>query len=242
MSKNVSSFLTKLDKLNDKTIDVFVPSLNKKVPTKPLNLKQQKDLISSILDGIRGTLDFSKTLNKIITDNTGLTDLKVYDKLPFIVSLRKHALGNKAGSIELQKVIDNIKNISFDIKDTTTVKKDGVQLVLRVPTLRQESVLLAKCDQEIDQDQELAKDGVGKLYINEINKYVDSLQIEDSVLEMDDIRIHERVKIVEKLPLSMYSKISDFIEKVNKYNSDILTVDDVEVNIDAEFFDTSVDE
>ena len=242
MSKNVSSFLTKLDKLNDKTIDVFVPSLNKKVPTKPLNLKQQKDLISSMLDGIRGTLDFSKTLNKIITDNTGLTDLKVYDKLPFIVSLRKHALGNKAGSIELQKVIDNIKNISFDIKDTTTVKKDGVQLVLRVPTLRQESILLTKCDQEIDQDQELAKDGVGKLYIYEIIKYVDSLQIEDSVLEMDDIRIHERVKIVEKLPLSMYSKISDFIEKVNKYNSDILTVDDVEVNIDAEFFDTSVDE
>jgi len=242
MSKNVSSFLTKLDKLNDKTIDVFVPSLNKKVPTKPLNLKQQKDLISSILDGIRGTLDFSKTLNKIITDNTGLTDLKVYDKLPFIVSLRKHALGNKAGSIELQKVIDNIKNISFDIKDTTTVKKDGVQLVLRVPTLRQESILLTKCDQEIDQDQELAKDGVGKLYIYEIIKYVDSLQIEDSVLEMDDIRIHERVKIVEKLPLSMYSKISDFIEGVNKYNSDILTVDDVEVNIDAEFFDTSVDE
>jgi hypothetical protein len=242
MSKNVSSFLTKLDKLNDKTIDVFVPSLNKKVPTKPLNLKQQKDLISSMLDGIRGTLDFSRTLNKIITDNTGLTDLKVYDKLPFIVSLRKHALGNRAGSIELQKVIDNIKNISFDVKDTATVKKDGVQLILRVPTLRQESILLSKCDQEIDQDQELAKDGVGKLYIYEIIKYVDSLQIEDSVLEMDDIRIHERVKIVEKLPLSMYSKISDFIEKVNKYNSDILTVDDVEINIDAEFFDTSVDE
>jgi hypothetical protein len=221
---------------------VFVPSLNKKVPTKPLNLKQQKDLISSMLDGIRGTLDFSRTLNKIITDNTGLTDLKVYDKLPFIVSLRKHALGNRAGSIELQKVIDNIKNISFDVKDTATVKKDGVQLILRVPTLRQESILLSKCDQEIDQDQELAKDGVGKLYIYEIIKYVDSLQIEDSVLEMDDIRIHERVKIVEKLPLSMYSKISDFIEKVNKYNSDILTVDDVEINIDAEFFDTSVDE
>ena len=101
MSKNVSSFLTKLDKLNDKTIDVFVPSLNKKVPTKPLNLKQQKDLISSILDGIRGTLDFSKTLNKIITDNTGLTDLKVYDKLlipkgkPTTVSFSKPAINTK---------------------------------------------------------------------------------------------------------------------------------------------------
>ena len=76
MSKNVTSFLTKLDKLGEKTIEVFVPSLKKKIPTKPLNLKQQKDLISSMLDGIKGTLDFSKTLNKIIIENTGLTDLK----------------------------------------------------------------------------------------------------------------------------------------------------------------------
>tara|TARA_R110001583_G_scaffold11403_5_gene51642 strand:- start:9538 stop:10266 length:729 start_codon:yes stop_codon:yes gene_type:complete len=242
MSKNVASFLTKLDKLSEKTIEVFVPSLKKKIPTKPLNLKQQKDLISSMLDGIKGTLDFSKTLNRIIIDNTGITDLKIYDKLPFIVSMRKHALGNRAGSVELQSVIDNIKNIPFNIKDTTTVKKGGIQLVLTVPTLRQENILLTKCEQEIDQDQELAKDGVGKLYIYEIIKYIDSIQIDDDVLEMDDIRINERIKLVERLPLTMYSKISDFIESVNRYNSDVLTVDETEVSIDSEFFDTSADD
>ena len=59
---------------------------------------------------------------------------------------------------------------------------------------------------------------------------------------MDEIRINEQVKLVEKLPLSMYSKISDFIESVNKYNSDVLTVDETEVAIDAEFFDTSADD
>ena len=48
MSKNVTSFLAKLDKLNEKTIEVFVPSLKKKIPTRPLNLKQQKDLISVV--------------------------------------------------------------------------------------------------------------------------------------------------------------------------------------------------
>ena len=97
MSKNVSSFLNKLDKLHDETIEIYVPSLKKKVPTKPLNLKQQKDLISSALDGLKGTLDFNRTLNKIIIENSGLSDLKLYDKLPFIVALRKNALGNKAG-------------------------------------------------------------------------------------------------------------------------------------------------
>ena len=99
MSKNVASFLTKLDKLNENTIDVFVPSLKKKVSTKPLNLKQQKDLISSVLDGLKGTLDFSRTLNKIIIQNSGINDLKIYDKIPFIVTMRKNALGNKTSTI-----------------------------------------------------------------------------------------------------------------------------------------------
>ena len=35
-------------------------------------------------------------------------------------------------------------------------------------------------------------------------------------------------------------KLSDFIETINKYNTDILTVDETELAIDAEFFDTSV--
>ena len=100
-------------------------------------------------------------------------------------------------------------------------------------------MLLNKCEQEINTDQELLKEGIGKLYIYEIIKYIDIIQVEDDIINLDDIRIHERVKLVEKLPLSVYSKISDFIETVNKYNSDILTVDETELAIDAEFFDTS---
>ena len=242
MSKNVSSFISKLDKLNEKTIDVFVPSLKRKVPTKPLNLKQQKDLISSALDGLRGTLDFNKTLNKIIIDNSGLSDLKVYDKLPFVVTLRKNALGTKAGSVELQKVLDNLKNIPISVKDEASIKEGNLKLTLKIPTLRQENVLLKKCEQEIDNEQELLKEGVGKLYIYEIIKYIDSIQVDDDVLNMEDVRIHERVKLVERLPLSTYSKISDFIESVNVYNSNVLTVDETEVSIDADFFDTSADD
>ena len=242
MSKNVASFISKLDKLHERTIDVFVPSLKKKVPTKCLNLKQQKDLISSVLDGLKGTLDFSRTLNKIILQNSGLPNLKVYDKVPFIITMRKDALGTKAGSVELQSVLDNIKNIPLDIKDEVVIKQGTLKLTLSVPTLRQENILLSKCEQEIDTEQDVLKDGVGKLYIYEIIKYIDSIQVEDDVLEMDDIRIHERVKLVEKLPLTVYTKINSFIESVNKYSNDILTVDETEVAIDADFFDTSADD
>jgi hypothetical protein len=239
MSKNVSSFLKKLDKLNDVTIEVYVPSLKKKVPTKPLNLKQQKDLISSALDGLKGTLDFNRTLNKIIIGNSGLSDLKIYDKLPFIVALRKHALGNKVGKIELQSVLNNIKNIPLNVKDEATIKQGTLKLTLKIPTLREENMLLNKCEQEINTEQELLKEGIGKLYIYEILKHINTIQVDDDVIDLDDIRIHERVKLVEKLPLSVYSKLSDFIETINKYNTDILTVDETELAIDAEFFDTS---
>ena len=61
MSSNVSNFISKLDKLNSDNLEVFIPSRKKTVKVKSLNLKQQKDLISSVLDGIKGSLDFTKT-------------------------------------------------------------------------------------------------------------------------------------------------------------------------------------
>ena len=239
MSKNVTSFLTKLDKLNENTIEVYLPSLKKKVSTKPLNLKQQKDLISSVLDGLKGTLDFSRTLNKIIIQNSGISDLKIYDKIPFIVTMRKNALGNKTSTVNLDKVIENFKKVPFKLKDEALVKFDNLKLTLKVPTLREENSILTKCEQDISTEQDQLKDGVGKLYIYEPLKYIQSVQVDDDIIDLSDVKISERVKLVEKLPLSVYTEVSSFIEDINKYNSDLLTVDEEEISIDVEFFDTS---
>ena len=76
----LNNFISKIDKLNDQRVEVFIPSLKKKVKVKPLNLKQQKDLISSILDGVRGTLDFTKTVNKIIIENNSKVKRKLTDE------------------------------------------------------------------------------------------------------------------------------------------------------------------
>ena len=132
-----------------------------------------------------------------------------------------------------------IKQVPFKLKDEALVKFDNLKLTLKVPTLREENSILTKCEQDISTEQDQLKDGVGKLYIYELLKYIQSVQVDDDILDLSDVKISERVKLVEKLPLSVYTKVSSFIEDINKYNSDLLTVDEEEISIDVEFFDTS---
>ena len=127
MSNDVTKFISKLDKLNNSGIEVFLPSKKKEVTATPLNLKQQKDLISSALNGLKGTLDFSRVLNNIILDNSGIDDLKIFDKIPFVMSMRIDALGAKyitdTDTIDLHKVLDNIKKFKLEFKQEKSIKE-----------------------------------------------------------------------------------------------------------------------
>ena len=145
--------------------------------------------------------------------------------------MRKNALGNKTSTVNLDKVIENFKKVPFKLKDEALVKFDNLKLTLKVPTLREENSILTKCEQDISTEQEQLKDGVGKLYIYELLKYIQSVQVDDDIIDLSDVKISERVKLVEKLPLSVYTEVSSFIEDINKYNSDLLTVDEEEISI-----------
>jgi len=243
MNKSVSGFLDKLEKINDEKIGVYIPSIKKEINTTPLTLKQQKDLIAATLDGVKGLLNFNKTLNKIILQNTDNTSFKIYDKFPFVIHLRKQALGSKIKQndtiIDLNKVLANIKKTPFNIKDEHSVTLKSLKVGLKIPTLEEENIILAKGEQDVIVEEDSTKEGVGMLYMLEIIKYIDSLTIDEEIIEFSKITINDRIKLIEQLPLSMYTEISSYIENINKYLNDILTVDEVMVSIDATFFDTS---
>ena len=230
MSDSVSKFISKLDKLNDVGIEVFVPS------------KQQKDLISSVLDGVKGTLDFTRTLNNIILDNSGIDDLKIFDKLPFTIGMRVQALGTtyvtSESEVDLQVVLDNIKATKLQFKEDKLIEYKNLKINLAVPTLREENALLKKGASDLGSNNENYKESVGALYMLEIVKYVKELEIDGVVVNMPDIKIVDRMELVEKLPLAVYTDISDYIETVTSYNTDLLTVGDNKVSIDALFFDS----
>tara|TARA_R100000988_G_C4005466_1_gene172253 strand:- start:784 stop:1524 length:741 start_codon:yes stop_codon:yes gene_type:complete len=243
MSNEVTNFLQKLEEINDEKIKIFVPSLKKDVETTPLTLKQQKDLIASTLDGIKGLLNFNKTLNDIVISNTGNKEFKIYDKFPFVIHLRKQSLGNKIKQgdtiIDLDNILKNIKKVPLNIKDTKTVTLKNLKVGLRIPTLIEESAILKKGEQDVVVQEDSTKEGVGMLYMLEILKYIENITIEEDIIEFSKIKISDRIKLIEQLPLSMYNEISEYIESVNKYLNDILTVDDIIVSIDTQFFDTS---
>ena len=243
MSNQVSSFISKLDKLNSKSLEVFVPSKNKKVKVKPLTLKQQKDLISSVLDGVKGSLNFSQTLNNIITDNSELTDLKIFDRIPFTIAMRIEALGNKYNAddvkVELQAVLDNIEKTKLQLKDKKTINYKNLTITLTVPTLQEENALLAKSESDLAKEDGTYKAEVGMLYLLELVKYIQGLEIDGESVNMSEIKIPERINLVEKLPLAVYTDISNYIEAVNRYNISLLTVGDDTVTIDALFFDST---
>ena len=57
--------------------------------------------------------------------------------------------------------------------------------------------------------------------------------------EITEICKKYRIKLIEELPLTMYKGISEYIEEINIYLNDILTVDGSIIPIDVRFFDTT---
>ena len=78
---NPSTLLEKLSKIsNENTINVFVPSANRDIKFKALNIKQQKDLIKTALDGAAAGATLNQVLNDIIISNsTEQFEFKVHD-------------------------------------------------------------------------------------------------------------------------------------------------------------------
>ena len=93
---NIKDFLSQLDTINtDDSIDILVPSINKKVKFKSLSVKQHKEVIKTILEGIEGGVRSSGVLNNFVVDNciTEGIDFKLYDRNYILVQLRKNSIG-----------------------------------------------------------------------------------------------------------------------------------------------------
>tara|TARA_R110002020_G_scaffold116080_1_gene266275 strand:+ start:2454 stop:3197 length:744 start_codon:yes stop_codon:yes gene_type:complete len=243
MSNNVSKFISKLDKFSEQSIEVFLPSKKKTITVSPLNLKQQKDLMASMLDGVKGTLDFSRTLNNIILDNSKIANLKIFDKIPITVGMRIEALGAKytdsAGrQVDLQAVLDAVKKTKLQLKEEKLIEYKNLKINLAIPALEDENSLLRKSSADLEPKADNFRQEVSVLYLLEIAKYIKKLEIDGVAIDLSDVKVSDRIHLVEKLPLAIYTDISDYIEAVNTYNTDLLTVGDIKVSIDSYFFDS----
>ena len=83
---------------------------------------------------------------------------------------------------------------------------------------------------------------VGLVYIFELIKHIESVSVEEDVINFNELRVIDRIKIVETLPLELYEKITSFYSQTSKYDQSLLTIDDdTVIPMDASLFDAAVD-
>lgn len=245
MEDNIKNFLEKVNQLKSDNLKVDVISKNTKIDCEPLTFKQQKDIISTITDGITGPLKFQKNLNDIIVENTKNKELTVVDKLLIVLQLRKDSIGTviktKTSEFDvLDSVIDRVKKIKHQLG--MTINGD-ISIELEVPTLTSESQIINACIESVKRgsDKDVGK-SLSDIYTFEIVKYIKTVSIKDDTLNFQDLSVRDRVNVVNNLPLATNKQIIDFIQNIKQTEIDALTYNsedgDAVVEIDVSFFDS----
>lgn len=241
---NVSTFLKKVNNLKADHITAFLPSKGGVIKLKPLNLKQQKDIISSVADGVAGLISFTRILNDIIADSLVANDdtLKIYDRTPIALALRVNSLGStvkidKETSIDLNPILEKLKTHKKTLKDEETFTYNDVEVNVRVPSLREENFVIKKLEEAVKRNGEDNSKNLGSIYVYEIIKYIHTVKYDDLTIDYTDLKISDRIDIVEALPLALNKQIISFIEEFRKEERDLLTAENGVVEINPGFFD-----
>ena len=236
-------FLKKLSSLKN-DFKVYVPSLKKEVVAKPITLKQQKDIISTSINGVLGALQFAETINNVILSNVEGDDFFAFDRIPIILGLRAHSLGDKVKAdngeiVSLSPCLLKAKTPT-KFKLTSKVSIDDIKIDLRMPTLTEENKIIKKCILDIDKlkDENLSE-AMGLIYIFELIKHIDSVTIDDQTVVFNDLKVVDRLKIVEELPLELYEKITIFLQKFSEFDKSLLSVEESTITLDTTLFDAT---
>jgi len=251
MSNNVSDILKQLDTLNESTgINIFIPSLKKTVKFKNLNLRQQKDLLKSSVDETLTKLSFIVNFYSIIQDNIidtiDINTLYVFDRAAIALSLRQNGLDSiyttNDVTIDLNDVIKQIPNIAVTAdKLATTVNVQNLSIDLSVPTLSVDRDISSSTINKLKglQDKDI-KTLVGELFIHEIVKFIRTVTFKaetgDTVLSFDNLKIEDKVAIIEKFPSTLTNKILEFIKTYRDVEAKFTTIGDTNIEIDGSFF------
>jgi hypothetical protein len=243
-----STLLEKLSKIsNENTISVFVPSANRDIKFKALNIKQQKDLIKTALDGAAAGATLNQVLNDIIISNsTEQFEFKVYDRYAIIMALRSASIGDsfihKSEDVKLSKIlkqcIKTYKQKKFE--ESVLIDYHIIKAQLELPTISRDSKInerFIKFAKSRDNSENYGE-AVGNLYVYEIIKFIKSIQIEgeEEVYEFENISVKDCAAVVESLPASLNTKIIEYIESVRAIENGFIETENGQLEISAAFF------
>lgn len=249
--------LQKLQELGQKTIDVYVPSQKKLVKFKPLNIKQQKDVIKASLDKNIPGVSFNQVLNSIISTNLIDQNFQplVSDRPSIAIALRKDIFGTKiknaiktadlndeSGEFDIENIVN--LNHPLDLPPNKTINVGTLSVGIKIPTLSDDNKVNKEIQKNlshlVDKENTL-KEVIGELFVYEIAKFVDFIEVAGvERVNFQDLTVPSQIKLLENLTADVNKQIMDYIEEVRVFEKKYLsfTQNNTEyiINLDAAFF------
>jgi len=240
MSHDVSDFISKLNAVNN-NVKVSVPSYGELKEIKPLSLKNQKDIISCVGDGVVGLISFTRLINGIITQNSDLKDITQHDKLAIITALRVDALGSKYKVndeiVDIGELPARIANYEFKTQSKESFNFEGITVDVEIPSLEWETEVTKKLEDEVKRNGDNNSKNIGSIYTYELIKHIKCVTLGQSTVNFNELKMKECSSIIEAIPLALNKQIIRFIEKRRTEEVELLTLNGTLVEISPGFFD-----
>lgn len=233
---NLNTFLEKIRDLKSDKLEGIAISKSEVINLEPLNLKQQKNIISSSFGGVKNNILFLKAINEILIESSGDNSLLICDRAPLLVALRINSIGDKYNNLDLNQIIDNYKNykINYKLEDKITYKSMSAEL--NIPSLNQENAFINRMESLLKEGDN-SSFNLGIMYSHELAKFIAKVSIDDIKLDLSQLSIPDRVSVVEKLPLSLTKLVLKFIEAYKIEENKLLRVGERGLSINVDFFD-----
>ena len=238
---DIKSFLNELKQLNEKDcFDVYIPSLGKSIPFKALSVKQHKDIVKTLLGGIEGTVLVTKVFNDIIQENSlEPVSFKHYDRSKILVEIRRWSIGDKVTIDEQDYLISDLPEYNAKFIENAEFKYKGITVKVGIPTLELDSKITEKCATEISKftsDDKKIGNSINILLAYELMKFIESIQVDDTIIIFSETGTYDKKNIIENLPLKLNNDILEFITNYKEYEQELFTYNGgVKLNIDGSF-------
>lgn len=238
-------FFNELDSVNG--YDVYIPSLERDLKFKQLTTEQLKSLLKTAVGAPVYNTDFILAFNNIIKENcidkTINTDIfTIYDKL-FILfktkiecissdytfsftddEIEEYNLSEDSSTISLLNHYNNFVQKNKKINNKT-IQIDNVTVECTLPTLDVENKFEKELHSNISYNDLTTKDLqdiVGETFVNELSKFITSITINNVEYNLSKETFSDRVKIVERMPISIINGVIKYIEEYKTTTRELL--------------------
>lgn len=241
---DIKSFIEELKQLNESDcFNVTVPSIGKKVKFKAFSVKQHKDLVKSLLDGAEGAISMYKVFNDIIFENCMEDiDFTLYDRNKILVDLRKQCVSNVLKIDEKEYDLNDLPDYKVDFELAKQFTYKGITACVSIPSLSEDSKITEKSIVEFNKaslDDKKVGSSLNILLVYELMKFINSVQVDDNIIQLSEIGTYDRKNIIDNLPLKLNNDVLEYIAQYKEHDQSMFTFSDgTKLTIDASFLST----